>query len=662
MIRENREKRKNIYKYLFVAAYILFFLYLNTPFTNFFFRDPDQGAQLAKAMEILNGIHPFIDIKGNIYGPLVFYMSALGQLLSGTRLIGEVILILSGYLVSYLLLFYLTEKISDKFYLSFILLTVSLTLLPRFYKYYIVLGPILFLFTIYKYFTQNKNERWIFFLGAGIGVNLLFRFDIGFYTLLTGVLALFIKNKKTDLRAIMRALKKLFMAVSGVVIPWIIFILIKGGSFQKFSELFSIVKGIGTRISLPLPVFDLSQQFYSDYNNFSLLFWLFRLLPFIVLLFLFLFRKEINKNERGIIFLFSVFAILIFVQALHRTDISHLLQVIPVSFILTGWFMSFFYLKRIKGGKEAKILISLFLILMFSGWIIFLYNKNFLQIYKKNLRVGLKNYGYFTKTIPELRREFRGNRFIKVADFVNRWTDKREPVFFFPIESQQYYFSERIFNTSLGILGPGRLNTVRLQELFFKELVESGTKVLVDRPFFSYDNIKNRNPRYYYPELMRLIYSEYRITAKIGDSLVLCNDDRFDRNFSKKVFKFRKHNAGNEILYGTDIKVSMDFINTFPAEEFDLKIFRGSILYIKGYLKGKSGRYKKENLYLGLKNEKEKYISRFWTGKSNKNNMAVFILISSLKNVNKGKYELFFLAKNNDLEIQDNLKIVLNVI
>ena len=94
-------------KYIFVSFLILFFIFLNLPKITSFFADADQGAQLAKGMQILNGMHPFADIKGNIYGPLVFYLSAVGQMISGGRLIGEVLIVVAGYYLAYLLLFYL---------------------------------------------------------------------------------------------------------------------------------------------------------------------------------------------------------------------------------------------------------------------------------------------------------------------------------------------------------------------------------------------------------------------------------------------------------------------------------------------------------------------------------------------------------------------------
>ena len=55
---------KNL-KFFLLGLTIIFYLYIFTPSILFFFRDSNQGAQLSKAQEILNGYHPFIDILGN---------------------------------------------------------------------------------------------------------------------------------------------------------------------------------------------------------------------------------------------------------------------------------------------------------------------------------------------------------------------------------------------------------------------------------------------------------------------------------------------------------------------------------------------------------------------------------------------------------------------
>ena len=128
---------------IFASAFVLIvgFLLINTPPAWYYLLDPDQGYQLAVADQILRGFHPFVDVLGSNYGPLVFYLSAFGQLVSDGRLIGEIALVISGYAAGYFLLFGITLQSTKSRWLSFSLLAFALLLMPRFYKYYVVLGP-----------------------------------------------------------------------------------------------------------------------------------------------------------------------------------------------------------------------------------------------------------------------------------------------------------------------------------------------------------------------------------------------------------------------------------------------------------------------------------------------------------------------------------------
>lgn len=636
-----------IYKLLLITTLISLFLFLNTPPISFFFRDPDQGAQLAKAMEILNGIHPFINIKGNIYGPLVFYMSALGQFFSGNKLIGEVIIILLGYFIAYFSIFYLIEKISKRFYVSFILLMIALTLLPRFYKYYIALGPALFLLAVYYYIHDDNDSKSVLFLSLSIGLNILFRFDFGIYSFVVFILTLIIVNRGKRTGELILQFSKTVLIVSGVILPWVIFVIVKSGSFSKFFELFSIIKGIGRGLSLPIPVFNLTESLLSQYNNFSLLFWLFRLLPFFVLIILYLLRKEIEDKEKFFIFITSVYCMLIFMQVLHRTSMSHLFQAIPISFILLGWMSSILITNMQGKTKVLKIPIFMILIFFVIGWGVFIDNNKIIKRYNIKLKKGGSDYKFFTYSKSELRKRFNKNKNIQVVNLINEFTEQNEPVLFIPIESQLYYFSERLFQTSMGVLGPGRLKNKQDEIDFFNEISESGTKIIIDRPFFTYDRIKERNPRYYYPALMNLIYSHYRIVGRSGDTIILCNDDRFEKRLMESKYKFRLVDANANKSTLSDVEISIDSINTFPVDKSMLKISHDSFIFSKGTLKIDLNKFSKNYLFFGLMNNSEVYISKFRFVKKLSKNSYKIDLFSSLNSANTGSYELV-IAYGND--------------
>ena len=65
-------------------------------------------------------------------------------------------------------------------------------------------------------------------------------------------------------------------------------------------------------IALPEPTFNLSQSIWSGYNLFSFWFWLFRFIPFIALIVLYLQRRKIVIQEKAWIFSLSIFSALVF--------------------------------------------------------------------------------------------------------------------------------------------------------------------------------------------------------------------------------------------------------------------------------------------------------------------------------------------------------------
>ena len=261
----------SLLKYVLTGLTIIFLLYLYTPSLFFFFRDSNQGGQLSKAQEILKGFHPFVDIMGNIYGPLVFYFSALGQLLSGNRLIGEILIVFIGYVSSYVLLYYLMEKITKSFVISYLLLIVSLTFLPKFYKYYIVFGPILVIFSIYYFLFKRVDYKGVAFLGFSTGISILFRFDFGVYAFIVGLMAVYLALRNRGKNILINHLTCFISAAFITGLPFLFFLILNNRFPGAIIETFQVVVGMAHGLDLPAPIFDVQQSLFSVYNNTSLL-------------------------------------------------------------------------------------------------------------------------------------------------------------------------------------------------------------------------------------------------------------------------------------------------------------------------------------------------------------------------------------------------------
>ena len=105
-------------------------LLLYIPLPQYYFFSPDQGFQLSFADQILHGNHPWSDVLGVAYGPLVFYCSALGQPLFNHTIAGEIFITFTGYFFGYLLFYMLMLRVSKNVWLSCLTLLSAVFMFP----------------------------------------------------------------------------------------------------------------------------------------------------------------------------------------------------------------------------------------------------------------------------------------------------------------------------------------------------------------------------------------------------------------------------------------------------------------------------------------------------------------------------------------------------
>jgi hypothetical protein len=505
------------------SLFIIAFIIINAPSLRQILFDPDQGTSLAIAQQISEGKHPFIDIHRLNFGPLVYYLSAIGQVLTGFRLIGEIGIETTGYFFSYLLLLLLLFKITKNHPLSLFLLFFSIILMPRFYKYYIVLGPVIFLSALWLYLENNSLKNKIL-LGVSAVVTGFFRYDFGFYVCLVVLLSVLIgrdRNKKEKIRELI----PLYLTIAVPVLVWFSFIAIKHNMGKFFNDIFRTVIGVSSGMSKPLPLFNFSQAFYSEYNLFSFLFWTFLLIPLLTTMYLLLIKDHIHIKERKFIFLASLFCALVYIQALHRTSIHHFLQVIPISFLLLGWMIKKigeFGIKKLP--KLSGSILILFLLMGIAAVNLFHY-KYFQSFKSKFINVSKNFHTYFMdrKSIrAALQEEMDENERTwtsEVVCFINNNSTSKESVLFIPFHPQLYYFSERNFSTPFGWFFPGFFSDSNDQIEFSKKLDD--TKFIVDLPEFGFDRKSERSAHKFMPFVMKYIYENYQIIRRVGPAVIL---------------------------------------------------------------------------------------------------------------------------------------------
>ena len=515
-----------IYSYLSYSTGFLFifsYLVLSSPEAIYFLLDPDQGNWLSMAQEILQGIHPFINIKTiSTYGPLASYGSAFGQYLSVNRLIGEVSIIILGYTLAYMLLFSLTRQLTKSNFFSLILLIFLVFLMPRFYKYYIVMGPALTIAALNIYLHSHKSV-WVVALGFAVSITGMYRFDFGFYAFITSILAIILKQKNKG--AICKDFCGLTLAGLIFTSPWLIFLKLKTHLTDVMVNIISDSTKLASGLALPAPTFNFGNVI-SRYNYFSFQFWFFLSIPLIAIVVIIFRRSVFEKRERNFVLCISFFSFIIFTQALHRSDYGHFLQVIPISLIIAGWMIKVIWIvflsNRLYFTKIfSSFALALFLLLGYSFFPFFHYT-NPISIKRKFDHLSDKFHHYLLSR-SQLRDYYRNsvkNRWaIDVVDYVHNNTSENDYVLFLPYSPQFYYFSERLYSTPIGHFHPGSFPTHKAQVEFINEM--TNTSLVVDLPEFSYDQMPERNAKYYAPEIMKYIYQNYRIVERFGPANIL---------------------------------------------------------------------------------------------------------------------------------------------
>src|SRR6478609_4058249 len=164
----------------FIVLVAIYWTACAFPSPGAFLRGRDAGYQLAGAVQIVAGIHPYVGFPES-YGPLAFYASAWAQMIFADRIIGEMALCSLGFGLGYGMMYILIQQATGRRLLALAAVILALGLLPPIYIYYLILGPLLVLFVSWQYFrVPSRGRFWT--LAVAVAVCGLFRPDFGVYT------------------------------------------------------------------------------------------------------------------------------------------------------------------------------------------------------------------------------------------------------------------------------------------------------------------------------------------------------------------------------------------------------------------------------------------------------------------------------------------------
>lgn len=520
-----------------IAILCLVWVSFKLPEPSIFMLDPNGKQHLAGANQILFGEHPFIDFRST-YGPLVFYTSAVGQILSGKRIIGEIILWLIGYVIAYVLLFRLLWQASGKLLIAILFTILALILIPKIHKYYIVLGPVISLCAAWIY-VEKPSRKSLWLLSLAIAITGLFRPDFGVYSALSGAAVVGLRPApKLSVR--IQRLLNFAGAIIACASPWLIWALVNGGLINYFydSTFGAVNHAVG--LSLPIPGFKGDGSLISPENGLFILFRFFYALPVFSILVSILRYKYMSEEERRKIVCTAILAQGALLQGSHRADYEHFLQAIPISFVLCAWLtglaISQLYSRSRWQRRYAVIGLSTFAgiaatFIFITTSIGSLPHPN-LSSLLENIRVYSGSHQAFLEYVEQ--KDPANRWYPQAMQYVQSCTKPSERILALPFIPILYYLTDRPFGGGQMFLAPGYFSTKNDQIKMVTTMSNEEIAVAIDLPDFGYDNREDRKVKSYAPIVFDYLNQNFTEVGRFGPAVVKVSREGYKTECKKK--------------------------------------------------------------------------------------------------------------------------------
>ena len=326
-------RRVRVIEALTVWSVILVVLLVCSPPLEFYLKSSDHGMQLALGRQVLFGRQPFLG-TWLFYGPLVAYSSAAGLWL-GHGLVPETVICSVGYAVALLVVYTLVAR-SAGVLPGLLSVIFALELLGRFYKWYYWLIPLLILHAAQSAHPARGEIGWRRHMGMGLigGIGWLYRFDLGLASICFG--ALIVAMRYWDNRSLAQLTRNAGLLLTGFTMPvavWLLMLVSNAGISGIGAYVHETFYGtLGTIEFLSTSIPTISWHRPLGVNN--AVFALYILLPLVygaatIVGFWRSRQQDGPERSRGqLLIAAGVLGAGIMPQALHRADVSHLLQVI----------------------------------------------------------------------------------------------------------------------------------------------------------------------------------------------------------------------------------------------------------------------------------------------------------------------------------------------
>jgi hypothetical protein len=364
--------------WLIVFAASFAWLLLESPSLESYLGNSDHGVQLCQGREILLGKTPGIDLC-TVYGALPGYSSALGLWLSGS-LIGETVFCGLGYAAAISITGFLVSRYASQL-AGFLAAGFAYLLMARFYKWYVWLFPLWNLLVLHGYLNAqpDRRARWALLTGAALGIEWLFRWDLGTSGLLASLFAIGLMGWQSRPRDLRQVARHQTLLGAGFTLPlaiWFGYLGALGGGRAIANYLAMLVDGshgVVTGMAKSLPQF----QWQAVLSEPSLVIIAYAMVPITYILCVLASRwAEYHGRPTAasrFLLLIALVGFSTLHQAMHRREAVHLIQVLPPAIIgahlLVCRFLEspFVHVRKAKGRAVRFLMLTYFGLALICG-------------------------------------------------------------------------------------------------------------------------------------------------------------------------------------------------------------------------------------------------------------------------------------------------------
>jgi hypothetical protein len=495
------------------AAWVLVLM----PDVRGFLYDADWGHQLAGANQILlTGEHPFLDWH-SIYGPLVFYASALGQVLSGGRAFGEVLLVTIAYSAGYTLFFALVRRLTRRSFFAISFTVLALLLMPRLYKYYVLVGPLLCLALLWNQMERPSIARRALVAVACAGL-FLFRPDFGAYAALVALIGL---SRQEDGKRVLAISHFLVAGVLGML-PWLAWTALHHRFGVYIHDTVAGSASLAAGMSVPFPSVRWGRGILGLESTTAGLMLLFSLIAPATLALVVGLRKVLPREKSNQLLACGLLGALNLIQMYHRSDFQHFLQAIPVSLISLAFLseLAWDHMRTAKGWRRGVVALPGVVVALCIWAGVGLRQSSGAPLPRMNIAQRLREWSVLSRSRQAVVNDVllnnpRDERALAI-EYLRTNTKPGQRILALPLLTDVYYFAERPFGGGQMSIAPGLFVSPEEQRGMVTRMRDENVDWLTDVPGFVLDGDERKRSRAFAPILFQNIDGEFQTVARFG--------------------------------------------------------------------------------------------------------------------------------------------------